>query len=137
MTRLQATPSRAAGPFPDGACSESTRLYGRLTARLQREVPDRLVSLGLFRNRQPSDLPLHVVLAVTERRVYVFGMPSQQPGELVDVWDRRRLRATVEERSLSWAVTVWLDDGRHFELQAKRVGANHVNGEAVRALTGP
>jgi hypothetical protein len=113
MTRLQATPSRAAGPSPDGACSESTWLYGRLTARLQRDVPDRLVSLGLFRNRQPSDLPLHVVLAVTERRVY------------------------VEERSLSWAVSVWLDDGRHFELQAKRVGANHVNGEAVRALTGP
>ncbi|MFP5319406.1 MAG: hypothetical protein ACLGI2_14080 [Acidimicrobiia bacterium] len=113
---------------------ESTRLYGRLTARLQRDVPDPLVALGLFRSRESDQLPLHLALAVTDRRVYVFGMPST--GDLVDVWDRSRLRATVEERSLSWAVTVHLEDGRRFSLQAKRVGANHVNGEVVRALSG-
>ena len=128
MSRLQTTSPRA-----DNSDMESTRLYGRLTARLQRDVPDPLVVLGLFRNCDPNELPLHLALAVTDRHVYVFGMPST--GEPVDVWDRRSLRATVEERSLSWAVDVELEDGRHFALQAKRVGANHVNGEVVSALS--
>ncbi|HEX6597342.1 MAG TPA: hypothetical protein VF045_10425 [Acidimicrobiales bacterium] len=117
----------------DSTCSESTRLYGRLTARLQRDVPDPLIALGLFRNREPNELPLHLALAVTTRNVYVFGMPSSG---LVEVWDRSTLRARVEERSLSWVVTVTLTDGRRFDLHAKRVGANHVNGEVVRALSG-
>lgn len=135
MAGLQGASPRADNGQVDTACSESTRLYGRLTARLQRDVPDPLVVLGLFRNREANELPLHLALAVTNRQVYVFGMSS--PAELVDVWDRRTLRATVEERSVSWAVTVFLGDGRRFELQAKRVGANHVNGEVVRALSGP
>lgn len=136
MSQLQSRSPRADNRNVDSSCSESTRLYGRLTARLQRDVPDPLVVLGLFRNRQPNELPLHLALAVTDRNVYVFGMPSQHPGELVEVWDRRTLRAQVEERSLSWIVTVTLADGRRFELQARRVGANHVNGEVVRALSG-
>lgn len=134
MSRLQGSAARADNNQVERTCSESTRLYGRLTARLQRDVPDPLVVLGLFRNREANELPLHLALAVTDRHVYVFGMPST--GELVDVWDRSTLRATVEEGSLSWAVTVHLEDGRRFALQAKRVGANHVNGEAVRALSG-
>lgn len=133
MSRLQSSSSRADNSCVERTCSESTRLYGRLTARLQRDVPDPLLVLGLFRNREANELPLHLALAVTDRHVYVFAMPS--PSDLVDVWDRRTLQATVEERSLSWAVDVVLDDGRRFALQAKRVGANHVNGEVVRALS--
>jgi len=129
MPDLQTTSPRA-----DNRDMESTRLYGRLTARLQRNVPDPPVVLGLFLNREPNELPPHLALAVTDRHVYVFAMPS--PGELVDVWDRRSVRASVEELSLSWAITVHVGDGRTYALQAKRVGANHVNGEAVRALSG-
>ncbi len=138
MTRVQTSSSRADNDQVDATRSESTRLYGRLAARLQRDVPDPLIVLGLFRNREPNDLPLHLALAVTDRHVYVFGMPcAQQPGRLVDVWDRSTLRARAEESSLSWVVEVTLTDGRRFDLHAKRVGANHVNGEVVRALTGP
>ncbi len=120
----------------DSAGSESTRLYGRLTARLQREIPEHVSALGLFCSRELGSLPLHLALAVTADRVYVFSMPSLQASSLLEVWDRAGLQATAEERHVSWAVRVALPDGRRLELHAKRLGANHVNGEAVKALTG-
>jgi hypothetical protein len=139
--------------------SESTHFFSRLTERLQRDVPDPLVALGIFQargtlaramavgaggGRTPRELcrrhhwrrlPTHVALALTHSRVYVFALGTVHPNELIDVWARTDVRATVEDLKMTWAVTVDLADGHHHELEAMRVGANRVNGEVVRLLT--
>ena len=97
------------------------------------------LAVGAGRSKmRGTELPPYVGLALTADKVFVFSMTSivrVKPKDLVDVWERHGLRAVVEERKLTWALSIDLADGRHYDLDAKRVGMNKANGDAVRLLT--
>ena len=139
--------------------SQSTHFYSRLTQRLQQDVPETVLALGILQargtlaramaagvagSRTPLPpcrrhhwrrLPSRVALAVTRTRVYVFALSTVHPKELIDVWDRADVHVTVEEFEMTWAVAIHLADGHHYDLEVMRVGANRVNGEVVRLLS--